>query len=148
MHIMNLKLSMALIIGLPLGHPPLITPTCTFLVVLSLFMSSNLNFQFSCLLLITSKIGVFLSQSLPNLFTSHFVQSAHSLDPSHHAHLGSLHSPLLLLCQTPHLTAVQQRGHHHSIDYSQFCAYIAPSSSAPSRLNSSGIYCTSYICTS
>ena len=107
MHIIHFKLSIDIIIGLPLGLPPFITPTYTVLVVLSLFMSSN-RIQ-----------DVFLPQSLPDPFTSHFVQSAHSLHSSHHARLGSLHSPLLLLCQTPHLTAVQQRGHHRGIDYIQ-----------------------------
>ena len=40
---------------------------------------------------------VFLPQSLPDLFTFHSLQSAHSLNSSQHTHLGSLHSPLLLL---------------------------------------------------
>ena len=128
MHIINLKLSMG-----SASRP-------------SSFHHSNMHFlrgslaihviQFTLSILLPSPYhvqDVFLPQSLPDLFTSHFVQSTHSLDPSHHAHLGSLHSPLPLLCQTPHLTAVQQRGHHRSIDYSQFCAYVAPSFSAPSH---------------
>ena len=57
MYIFHLKLSINLILGLPLGLLPSITLTYTFLVVLSLFMSSNLHFQFSCLLLITSKMS-------------------------------------------------------------------------------------------
>ena len=66
---------------------------------------------------------VFLPQSLPDLFTSHSVQSAHSLKSSQHTHLGSLHSPFLLLCQAPHLTAVPQGGQHCGIDYLKFCVF-------------------------
>ena len=61
------KLSIHLILGLPLDSLPSITPTYTFWVVKSLFMSSNLHFLFS------SIQDVFLPQSLPDLFTSHSV---------------------------------------------------------------------------
>ena len=57
MYIIHLKLSIHLILGLPLGLLLSITPTYTLLVVLSLFMSSNVHFQFSRLLLIMSKMS-------------------------------------------------------------------------------------------
>ena len=64
MYIIHLKLSIHLILGLLLGLLPLIPPTYTFLVILLLFMSSNLHFQFSCLLLITSKMSYCPSRCL------------------------------------------------------------------------------------
>ena len=82
-HINHLELSIHLILGLPLDFLPSIIPTYTFLVVPSLFMSSNLHFHFSCLLLITFKMSSCPSHcltssllilsicSLPEFFSAH-----------------------------------------------------------------------------
>ena len=78
-HINHLELSIHLILGLPLNFLPSITPAYTLLVVPSLIMSSNLHFQFSCLLLNTSKMSSCLNSSfltlsicsLPESFSAH-----------------------------------------------------------------------------
>ena len=57
----HLKLSLHLILGLPLGLLPSISPTYTFFVALSLFISRNLRSQFSCLLFITSTMHYYPS---------------------------------------------------------------------------------------
>ena len=67
-YINHLELSIHLILGLPFGLLPSITPAYTFLVVPSLFMPSNLHFHFSCLLLITSKMSSCPSHCLTTSF--------------------------------------------------------------------------------
>ena len=110
-YINHLELSIHLILGLPFGLLPSITPAYTFLVVLSLFMSSNLHFHFSCLLLITFKMSSCPSHCLTSSLLILSIWSICSLlNSSQHTHLGSLHSLLLLLCQVPHLTPYHNEG--------------------------------------